>query len=95
MDNEHLVDVHVGHLRRKLGDDPAEPRYVITVRGVGYLMGSGTVTTPDIPHGVTAQRMRRGPGIGVRLLVAQALVLVAGGATTWIVAVIVGAATVS
>lgn len=39
--NEHLVDVHIGHLRRKLGDDPAAPRYVITVRGVGYRMGSG------------------------------------------------------
>src|SRR4051812_23446952 len=39
--NEHLVDVHIGHLRRKLGDDPTAPRYVITVRGVGYRMGSG------------------------------------------------------
>jgi DNA-binding response OmpR family regulator len=39
--NEHLVDVHIGHLRRKLGDNPAAPRYVITVRGVGYRMGSG------------------------------------------------------
>lgn len=39
--NEHLVDVHIGHLRRKLGDDPAAPRYVVTVRGVGYRMGSG------------------------------------------------------
>lgn len=39
--NEHLVDVHVGHLRRKLGDDPAAPRYVSTVRGVGYRMGTG------------------------------------------------------
>lgn len=39
--NEHLVDVHIGHLRRKLGDDPADPQYVITVRGVGYRMGSG------------------------------------------------------
>ncbi len=34
--------------------------------------------------------MRQGPGIGARLLLAQALVLIAGGATTWIVAVIVG-----
>ena len=25
-------------LRRKLGDDPAEPAYVLTVRGVGYRM---------------------------------------------------------
>jgi DNA-binding response OmpR family regulator len=38
--NDHLVDVHVGHLRRKLGDDPAEPRFVFTVRGVGYRMGA-------------------------------------------------------
>ena len=39
--NDHLVDVHVGHLRRKLGDDPAEPLFVFTVRGVGYRMGTG------------------------------------------------------
>jgi DNA-binding response OmpR family regulator len=30
------LDVHVGWLRRKLGEDPAAPRYVQTVRGVGY-----------------------------------------------------------
>jgi DNA-binding response OmpR family regulator len=39
--DEHLVDVHVGHLRRKLGDDAAEPRFVRTIRGVGYRMGTG------------------------------------------------------
>ncbi len=39
--NDHLVDVHVGHTRRKLGDDPADPRFVFTVRGVGYRMGTG------------------------------------------------------
>jgi len=39
--NDNIVDVHVGHLRRKLGDNPAEPRYVNTVRGVGYRMGKG------------------------------------------------------
>ncbi len=38
--NDHLVDVHIGHLRRKLGDDPADPRFVFTVRGVGYRMGN-------------------------------------------------------
>lgn len=38
--DEHLVDVHVGHLRRKLGDDAAAPRFVATVRGVGYRMGA-------------------------------------------------------
>jgi len=39
--DEHLVDVHVAHLRRKLGDDASEPRYVRTVRGVGYGLGTG------------------------------------------------------
>ena len=39
--DEHLVDVHVGHLRRKLGDDAASPRFIRTVRGVGYRMGAG------------------------------------------------------
>jgi DNA-binding response OmpR family regulator len=39
--DEHLVDVHIGHLRRKLGDDATEPRFIRTVRGVGYRMGSG------------------------------------------------------
>ncbi len=39
--DEHLVDVHLAHIRRKLADDPSEPRYVLTVRGVGYRMGPG------------------------------------------------------
>ena len=38
---EHLVEVHIANLRRKLGDDPHNPRYVCTVRGVGYRMGPG------------------------------------------------------
>jgi DNA-binding response OmpR family regulator len=39
--DEHLVDVHVGRLRRKLGDDPTAPRFIRTVRGIGYRMGEG------------------------------------------------------
>ncbi|WP_298887802.1 response regulator transcription factor [uncultured Serinicoccus sp.] len=39
--DEHLVDSHIAHLRRKLGDDPETARYVTTVRGVGYRMGPG------------------------------------------------------
>jgi DNA-binding response OmpR family regulator len=39
--DDHIVDVHVVRLRRKLGEDAASPRYVLTVRGVGYRMGSG------------------------------------------------------
>jgi DNA-binding response OmpR family regulator len=30
------LDVHIGWLRRKLGDDPSDPRYIETVRGVGF-----------------------------------------------------------
>src|SRR5690242_12766510 len=31
--DEHLVDIHIGHIRRKLGDGPTGPRYIQTVRG--------------------------------------------------------------
>jgi two-component system alkaline phosphatase synthesis response regulator PhoP len=30
------VDVHVRHLREKLEDDPSNPRWLVTVRGIGY-----------------------------------------------------------
>lgn len=39
--DDHLVDVHIGHVRRKLGDDAADPVFIKTVRGVGYRMGTG------------------------------------------------------
>ncbi len=34
------LDVHVGWLRRKLGDDPSVPRFIHTVRGVGFRFAS-------------------------------------------------------
>ena len=30
------LDVHVSAVRKKLGDDPSAPRYLHTVRGVGF-----------------------------------------------------------
>ena len=39
--DDHVVDVHVAKLRKKLGDDPASSQYVRTIRGVGYRMGEG------------------------------------------------------
>jgi DNA-binding response OmpR family regulator len=33
---ERTVDAHIKNLRRKLESDPAHPRYILTVRGVGY-----------------------------------------------------------
>jgi DNA-binding response OmpR family regulator len=40
--DDHLVDVHVANLRRKLVDDPAAPRFVETVRAVGYRLREQT-----------------------------------------------------
>ena len=34
------LDVHVGSVRKKLGDDPTAPRYLHTVRGVGFRFAS-------------------------------------------------------
>ncbi len=34
--DERVVDAHIKELRRKLGDDPARPLFIQTVRGVGY-----------------------------------------------------------
>ncbi len=34
--DERAVEVHIGNLRRKLRENPREPRWLVTVRGVGY-----------------------------------------------------------
>lgn len=34
--SDRTVDVHMRHLREKLEDDPANPRWLVTVRGLGY-----------------------------------------------------------
>ena len=39
--DDHVVDVHIANLRKKLEEDATNPRYIATVRGVGYRM------TPD------------------------------------------------
>ena len=38
---ERTIDAHVKNLRRKIEEDPAHPRYVETVPGVGYRLGVG------------------------------------------------------
>ena len=43
---DRVVDVHVGNLRRKIEADPSNPRYIETVRGVGYRFSVGAVN----PH---------------------------------------------
>lgn len=39
---ERVVDVHLGHIRKKIEDDPAHPEFLITVRGVGYRFAGET-----------------------------------------------------
>jgi two-component system, OmpR family, phosphate regulon response regulator OmpR len=34
---DRSIDVHISHLRQKLGDDPRNPRIIKTIRGTGYL----------------------------------------------------------
>lgn len=34
--SDRTIDVHMRHLRQKLEDDPAQPRWLVTVRGAGY-----------------------------------------------------------
>lgn len=38
---DRSIDVHMSSLRRKLGDDPDDPTYIKTVRGVGYMFLKG------------------------------------------------------
>ena len=38
---ERAIDAHVKNIRRKLEPDPREPRYLLTVYGVGYRFADG------------------------------------------------------
>jgi DNA-binding response OmpR family regulator len=40
------LDVHIAWLRKKLGDDPAAPRYIHTVRGVGFRLAAQQESQP-------------------------------------------------
>jgi DNA-binding response OmpR family regulator len=33
---DRIIDVHLGKLRQKIEEDPSDPKYIITVKGVGY-----------------------------------------------------------
>ena len=41
--NSHYARIYMGHLRQKLEDDPARPKYIVTETGVGYRLN------PDLP----------------------------------------------
>jgi two-component system OmpR family response regulator len=37
---DRSIDVHIGHLRRKIEDNPREPRIIKTIHGVGYMLAA-------------------------------------------------------
>jgi len=41
---DRSIDVHISSLRKKLGDDPKEPRFIRTVRSAGYMMVNPNAT---------------------------------------------------
>lgn len=47
LSDERTVMVHIHHLRKKIEKDPADPRYIVTIRGFGYKFG-GTGRQPGL-----------------------------------------------
>jgi DNA-binding response OmpR family regulator len=47
------VDTHIGHLRKRLEDDPANPRHILGVRGMGYRFTAGGPTSPELHRNST------------------------------------------
>lgn len=43
---DRVVDVHVGKLRQKIEHDPANPRLILTVRGIGYRFTDDVIPVP-------------------------------------------------
>ena len=52
------LDVHITWLRRKLGDDPAAPRYIHTVRGIGFRLAATEESGPYSRESDCSRRSR-------------------------------------
>lgn len=40
---DRVIDVHIGNLRAKIEEEPSRPRYILTVRGMGYKFAEGSL----------------------------------------------------
>jgi len=76
--DETSIETHVSRLRRKLGESASAPRFIWTVRGVGYRFWTEDLNDVAVEE---ASSQDQGPRRvrGKRLLIAGVVVLVAGG----------------
>lgn len=51
--NSKTIDMHMSWLRRKLGDDATSPRYIATVRGVGFRLEPSMLSPESSVEGFT------------------------------------------
>ena len=61
LSDSRTLDTHIHRLRAKLEPDPAEPRYIVTVRGVGFRIDPDGTPDPPPPPGRPGRRVRQ-PG---------------------------------
>jgi len=47
----HLLQVNIARLRKKIGDDPRQPRFITTMPGIGYMMPKPAANPVSVPAG--------------------------------------------
>ena len=62
--DEHVCEVHVSSLRRKIESDPSDPRRLVTVRGRGYMLRAQDPAPAIAPGALTCSRRALLPRVG-------------------------------
>ena len=58
LSDSRTLDTHIHRLRSKLEPDPAEPRYIVTVRGVGFRIDPDGTPAGPVPREPEPERQR-------------------------------------
>ena len=58
--DKRSVEVHIANLRRKIGDDAGTPKFVETVRGVGYRLAEATAAAGRVASAELREPCRGG-----------------------------------